>query len=113
MATQTKQSAAQAFRRTGNGSRAFGSFDIDHNAPSDKIDSMKSTVPSFLIASLLMLCALLSPAQTNSPSTVPASGLEDKQAATLEKHIKPVLDALNLNDAAKEAKVRDVFSKFL
>jgi hypothetical protein len=91
----------------------FGSFDIDRNAPTDNIDSMKSTVPAFLAASILMVCALRSPAQTNSTSAAPAPAAEDKQAATLEKHVKPVLDALNLNDPAKEAKVRDVFAKFL
>jgi hypothetical protein len=90
----------------------FGSFGIDRNAPTDNIDFMKSTVPVFLLAALLMASALRSPAQANSPSPSPAPA-EDKQAATLEKHVKPVLDALNLNDPAKEAKVRDVFSKFL
>jgi hypothetical protein len=91
----------------------FGSFDIDRNAPTDNIDPMKSSVPVFLFAALLTVSALRSPAQTNSASAVPTQAVEDKQAATLEKHVKPVLDALNLNDPAKEAKVRDVFSKFL
>jgi hypothetical protein len=73
---------------------------------------MNSAIPVFLSAALFIGCALSSPAQTNSPTATAASPVEDKQAASLQKHIKPVLDALALNDPAKESKVRDVLSKF-
>ncbi len=47
----------------------------------------------------------LAKAQTN---TAPESSAADKEQASLDKHIKPVLAALNLNDASKEAKVHDI-----
>jgi len=46
--------------------------------------------------------------QTNAPA--PASSATDKAEASLEKHVKPVLAALNLADAAKEAKVHDILA---
>lgn len=47
-------------------------------------------------------------AQTNA--VVPAAVTADREKATLEKHIKPVLAALNLADADKAAKVHDILA---
>jgi hypothetical protein len=49
-------------------------------------------------------------AQTNSPENTPAVSAADKATASLEKHIKPVLKALNLSDAAKTARVHDILA---
>jgi hypothetical protein len=49
-------------------------------------------------------------AQTNA---APAAAMSDQERAALDKHIKPVLAALNLNDAAKEAKVHDMLAEQL
>lgn len=60
----------------------------------------------FLLAAAFCIFAMapdLVLAQTNSNSIA-----ADKSAATLEKHIAPILKALNLGDAAKEAKVRAI-----
>jgi len=46
-------------------------------------------------------------AQTDA---APAAGAADNEKAALEKHIKPVLTALKLTDAAKEAKVHDILA---
>jgi hypothetical protein len=48
-------------------------------------------------------------AQTNS-LTETNSVMSDREKATLEKHEKPILSALNLNDAAKEMKVREILA---
>jgi len=45
-------------------------------------------------------------AQTNAAA--PAANTADREKATLEKHIKPVLAALKLSDADKAAKVHDI-----
>ncbi len=47
-------------------------------------------------------------AQTNA--TPPAVSAADREKATLEKHLKPVLTALNLADADKAAKVHDILA---
>lgn len=52
------------------------------------------------------LCSLR--AQTGDASTPPKLSAADQQKRTEEKHIKPILDALNLNDAVKETKVREI-----
>lgn len=49
-------------------------------------------------------------AQPNDAAAAPAVVPADRAKATLEKHVKPVLAALNLNDAAKESKVREIFA---
>jgi len=67
-----------------------------------------------LCFAVLVAFAVASPvqihAQANSPAVAPAADAADKDAATLEKHIKPVLAALKLDDAAKEAKTRDILA---
>ena len=47
-------------------------------------------------------------AQTNAAP--PAASTADRERATLEKHIKPVLAALNLADADQAAKVHDILA---
>ncbi len=52
-------------------------------------------------------------AQTNATVSAPAGTVVapatmDREKATLEKHLRPVLTALNLDDAAKEARVREI-----
>jgi uncharacterized Rmd1/YagE family protein len=42
-----------------------------------------------------------------------ATVLADREKATLEKHIKPVLTALNLQDAGQETKVHDILARHL
>ena len=72
---------------------------------------MKSILPVVLFTVLLAAASLPSHAQTNSAAS--ASAVEDKQKASLDKHIKPILSALNLNDAAKEEKTRAILSEFM
>jgi hypothetical protein len=51
--------------------------------------------------------------QAAAPVTAtPATSPEEKDKVSLEKRIKPILDALKLNDTAKEAKVREVLSVY-
>jgi hypothetical protein len=52
-------------------------------------------------------------AQTNDPAGSLPAALTDREKATLEKHIKPVLAALNLKDPGQEAKVREMLSRHL
>jgi len=49
-------------------------------------------------------------AQTNTPDAVPALSAADKEKASLDKHIKPILTALKLEDAAKEATTHDILA---
>ena len=74
---------------------------------------MKFILSVALFTVLLGATSLSCQAQTNSAAAVSAPSAEDKQKASLDKHIKPVLSALNLNDAAKEEKTREVLSEFL
>lgn len=73
---------------------------------------MKSTVSTLLFAVILTTGPLSSPAQTNTAQT-PAITDDQKQKATLDKHLKPILSALNLQDQTKEDTVSKVFSEFL
>lgn len=57
-----------------------------------------------VLACGLALAAISGHAQT--ATNPPAEA--DKEQATLDKHVKPVLDALNLQDAGKAAKVREI-----
>ena len=50
----------------------------------------------------------LAPAQTNAAA--PVISAAEREQATLEKHIKPILAALKLTDADKEAKAREVLA---
>jgi hypothetical protein len=70
---------------------------------------MKSLVVFLLSAIVLSLGLLCSPAQTNSSTLSP----EGKPEASSDKHINSILAALNLNNPAKEDKVRSVMSDFL
>lgn len=65
-----------------------------------------------LFAVILMAGSLSISAQTNS-ATAPAITDDQKQKATLDKHLKPILSALNLQDQAKEDTVSKIFSEFL
>jgi Spy/CpxP family protein refolding chaperone len=69
---------------------------------------MKSCLFCSLLAAVLSggLCSL--PAQTNDVSTAPKLNAAEQEKKTEEKHAKPILAALNLNNAAKEAKVREI-----
>jgi hypothetical protein len=72
---------------------------------------MKLIATVFLLAAVLMTGTSSVRAQTNS-APVAQMTAEEKEQASLNKHIKPIMDALNLNDASKEAKVRGALSEF-
>lgn len=69
---------------------------------------------SFRVCALFIVLAIGSfsvRAQTNTtPPTAATAGDEEK---TIEKHTKPILDALNLNSADKDAKVRSDVGDYL
>jgi Spy/CpxP family protein refolding chaperone len=73
---------------------------------------MKLMKPTILFAALLTVASWASADPANSPDTLPAPAAGKSQMVSQDKHIKPILDALNLNDTAKEAKVRDVLQGF-
>ena len=78
---------------------------------------MKHLLSTALIAVCLSVGITTASAQTapvtNTPTTdTPAAAVTDKQKATLEKHLKPILTALALGDAAKEATVSNAFATF-
>jgi hypothetical protein len=49
-------------------------------------------------------------AQQNEPATAPILSAADQEKQTVEKHVKSILDALQLNSAAQETKVRKIAS---
>ena len=57
---------------------------------------------------LVIFIPALAPAQTNAAA--PVISAAEREQATLEKHIKPILAALKLTDADKEAKAREVLA---
>ena len=70
-----------------------------------------------LILTAALACAVLAgpvclQAQTNGAAT-PAAAAGDREKASLDKHTKPILTALNLADAAKAAQVCDVLAAHL
>jgi len=71
---------------------------------------MKPIISCILLAIVLAGDAVTLPAQTNDSATPTATAPTDREQATLDKHIKPVLAALNLHDADKEAKVRAIMA---
>jgi hypothetical protein len=73
---------------------------------------MRIIAPIFWGVTFLAVGLVRLPAQTNSPTLAPAPAGEEKQKASLEKRVKPVLEALQLKDAAQEAKVRNVLWGF-
>jgi hypothetical protein len=71
---------------------------------------MKSSTFCVLLALILGGDLYSLKAQTNNtPATSPA----DQEQKTLDKHIKPIVTALNLNDSGKEAKVRGILEAHL
>jgi hypothetical protein len=74
---------------------------------------MSSIVKVSSLAAVLAIGTLTSAAQANSPAAAPVAAADAKQMASLQKHIQPVLDALSLNDTAKETTVSNVMSAFL
>lgn len=74
---------------------------------------MKSIVIIFPLAALLAVGTVSGFAQTNSPAGDSTTTVDAKQQASLQKHIKPILDALNLPDAAKANTVSNVLAAFI
>jgi hypothetical protein len=87
-------------------------FSIDRSIRFDTLDSMKSILPIFLFAAAVAIGSSSTSAQTNSSTTSSAPAAAEKQTPSSDKHIKPILDALKLNDTAKEGKVQNVLSEF-
>ena len=67
-----------------------------------------------ILFTLMLTCAVVSMSATSRAQTnaAPAVSADDREKATIEKHLKPILAALKLNDADKEAKVRAAFTTF-
>jgi len=72
---------------------------------------MKQFLPWTLLVAILNLSSLH--AQTNATPPASAPSQADQEKRTLEKHSRPILDALNLNNAGKEAKVRASLAEYL
>ena len=74
------------------------------------MNTMKSIALAILAIAILVAAPPTILAQTTAPSApVPA---DEKQKASAEKHLKPILDALKLQDPAKETAVRAAVSEF-
>jgi hypothetical protein len=69
---------------------------------------MKQIFFPIALAGLFIFTPAAVRAQTNAAP--PAASAADREKATLEKHIKPVLTTLNLADADKAAKVHDILA---
>jgi hypothetical protein len=78
--------------------------------PGISIAIMKRFVPWTLLSIVLSLSSLH--AQTNATPPAPATSPADQEKKTLEKHSQPILDALNLNNAPKEARVRGSLAEY-
>jgi hypothetical protein len=65
---------------------------------------MKPIALIFIFTAVVII-GTSSPAQTNPPDA--------KEQASLQKHIKPILEALSLQDAAKEAATSNALAAFL
>jgi len=78
---------------------------IDFGACSPSYVVMKHIFAIAALAGFIALTPAVSQAQTNAPA---AGSADAKEQATIDKHVKPIFEALKLNDAAKEAKVREV-----
>jgi len=74
---------------------------------------MKQSVLSALATLLLALSISSIRAQTNAASASSAPAATDQETKTVDKHFKPIQKALDLNNAAKEAQVRDIFAAHL
>ena len=71
---------------------------------------MKQLILVAAIAGVVIGAPAIVRAQANTPAAAPALTTADKEQASLEKHIKPVLSALKLADAAKTARVHDILA---
>ena len=69
---------------------------------------MKQFLFIVALAGLVGFTPVLACAQTNAAAN--AASATDKEKASFEKHIKPVLAALKLSDPAKEARVHDILA---
>jgi len=74
---------------------------------------MKQPVLYALATLLLTLSVCSIRAQTNTAPASSVSAAADQETKTVDKHFKPIQKALDLNDAAKEAKVRNIFATHL
>lgn len=72
---------------------------------------MKRFIPWTLLAVILGLLPLH--AQTNATPPAPTPSQADQEKKSLEKHSRPILDALNLNNPDKEAKARSTLAEYL
>lgn len=72
------------------------------------IAGVKRSLFCTLIVAFLAGNLCLAQAQKDGTNSVTSSAEIDKEKKTEEKHTKPILAALKLDDAAKEAKVRDI-----
>jgi Spy/CpxP family protein refolding chaperone len=70
-----------------------------------------STVKTFAI--IAALAVSVAPLICRADGDAPASAMSEKDKATVEKHAKPIFKALNLNDAAKEDKIREILGPHL
>ncbi len=70
------------------------------------LTSMRLSIFCTLLAFVLAGRLFALGAETNEALVTPAVGAADQEQKTLDKHTKPILTALNLSDADKEAKVR-------
>jgi len=71
---------------------------------------------SFIFALLLFVSAAgicSTSAQTNGAATPATAGATDQEQRTIDKHAKPILKALALNNAAKEARVRAIIGEYI
>lgn len=71
---------------------------------------MKQLIFCALIAVMLAGGSFSLSAQTDKVAVPAAASATNREQATLEKHLQPILTALNLNDADKEAKVREILA---
>jgi hypothetical protein len=73
---------------------------------------MKQLIFRAVLACAVLAGSVCAKAQTNEAA--PLSGVHvDRETASLEKHTRPILTALNLADAAKAAQVRDIVAEHL
>lgn len=71
--------------------------------------SMKHILSITALAAVLVSTPAFAQTQTDT-AAAPAANVDAKEKATLDKHINPVLAALKLNDAAKEAQVYNILA---
>lgn len=70
---------------------------------------MKHIIGIAALAGIIVFSPTGAPAQTNA-ATAPEMSAAEREKATLDKHINPILATLRLADAAKEAQVRDILA---